>query len=43
LPLAVSSAVRVFSGGFRWSLFSVQSSPLFEFRLPLEFYPATPS
>jgi hypothetical protein len=28
---------------FRWSLFSVQSSPLFEFRLPLESHPAKPS
>jgi hypothetical protein len=43
LPLAVSSAVWFSSHGFRWSLFSVQSSPLFEFRLPLEYYPAKPS
>jgi hypothetical protein len=26
----------------RWSLFSVQSSPLFELRLPLEYYPTKP-
>jgi hypothetical protein len=29
--------------GFAGHLFSVQSSPLFEFRLPLESYPARPS
>jgi hypothetical protein len=43
LPLAVSPALWFFSDGCRWSLFSVQSSPLFEFRLPLEYYPAKPS
>jgi hypothetical protein len=43
LPLAVSSAVWLSRNGFRWSPFSVQSSPLFEFRLPPESYPAKPS
>jgi hypothetical protein len=43
LPLAISSAVRFFFRGFGWSLFSVQSSPLFEFHLPPEFRPAVPS
>jgi hypothetical protein len=43
LPLAVSSAVWLFFNGLRWSLFSVQSNPLFEFRLPPEYYPAKPS
>jgi hypothetical protein len=43
LPLAVPSAVWLSFNGLRWSLFSVQSNPLFEFRLPPEFYPARPS
>jgi hypothetical protein len=29
--------------GFGWSLFSIQSSPLLELRLPLEYYPTKPS
>jgi hypothetical protein len=43
LPLAVPSAVWSSLNRFRWSLFSVQSNPLFEFRLRLEYYPAEPS
>jgi hypothetical protein len=35
--------VWFFRGGLRWSLFSVQSNPLFEFRLPLESHPVRPS
>jgi hypothetical protein len=43
LPLAIPSAVWFFLNGIRWSLFSFQLTPLFGFRLPLEFYPAVPS
>jgi hypothetical protein len=43
LPLAVSSAVWFSRHRLRRSLFSDQTSPLFEFRLPLESYPAVPS
>jgi len=43
MPLAISSAVRSSLSGVDWSLFSVQFSPLFEFRLPPEFPPAVPS
>jgi hypothetical protein len=43
LPLAIPSAVWLSFSGLRWSPFSVQSSPLFEFRLPPEYYPAKPS
>jgi hypothetical protein len=41
--LAIPSAVRCSLTGLRWSPFSVQSSTLFEFRLPPEYYPADPS
>jgi hypothetical protein len=44
LPLAVSSAVwSSRSPGFAGYLSSDRTSPLFEFRLPLEHYPTTPS
>ena len=43
LPLAISSAVWFFLNGVRWSLFSVQSGPLFEFRLRSESRPTKPS
>jgi hypothetical protein len=44
LPLAVSSAVWLFLNGLR--LVAIQhpeSNPLFEFNLPIEYYPAKPS
>jgi hypothetical protein len=43
LPLAFSSALRFSLTGFDRSLFSIRSKPLFEFRVPPEFYPASPS
>jgi len=43
LPLAVSSAVWFSRKKLRWSRLSVQSNPLFEFRLPIEYYPVKPS
>jgi hypothetical protein len=43
LPLAVSSAVWSSRHRLRRPLFSDQTSPLFEFRLPLESCPAHPS
>jgi hypothetical protein len=43
LPLAVSSAVWPSRNGFRRDAFSSPTSPLFEFRLRLECYPARPS
>jgi len=43
LPLAVSSAVWLSHKRCRWSRLSAQSNPLFEFRLPLEYYPVKPS
>jgi hypothetical protein len=43
LPLAISSAVWFSRKRLRWSRLSVQSNPLFEFRLPVECYPAKPS
>jgi len=43
LPLAISSAVWFSRKRLRWSRLSVQSNPLFEFRLPVEYYPAKPS
>jgi hypothetical protein len=43
LPLAVSSALWSSSNGLRWSQLSDQSSPLREFHLSLESYPAKPS
>jgi len=43
LPLAVSSAARSSRKKRRWSRLSVQSNPLFEFRLPIESYPVKPS
>jgi hypothetical protein len=43
VPSAVSPALWFFPNGVRWSLFSFQSSPLFELGLPLEYYPALPS
>jgi hypothetical protein len=41
--LAVPSALWLSLNGLRWSLFSVPSNPLFESRLPPEYYPAKPS
>jgi hypothetical protein len=38
-----SSAVWGSLGGRRWSRLNSQSSPLFGFRLPPEYYPASPS
>jgi hypothetical protein len=38
-----TSAVWFFFGGRRWSRLNFQSTPLFEFRLPPEYYPALPS
>jgi hypothetical protein len=35
--------VWFFFGGRRWSRLNFQSTPLFEFRLPPEYYPASPS
>jgi len=43
LPLAISSAVWSSLNGIRWALFSIQSNPLFGFRLPLESFPTEPS
>jgi hypothetical protein len=43
VPLAVSSAVWFSRKRLRWSRLSVQSNPLFEFRLPIEYYPVKPS
>jgi hypothetical protein len=40
LPLAVPSAVWFVLNEVRWSLFSVQSSPLFEFRLRSRVLPS---
>jgi hypothetical protein len=37
-----TSAVWFSSGGRRWSRLNFQSTPLFEFRLPPEYYPASP-
>jgi len=38
-----TSAVWYFFGGRRWSRLNFQPTPLFEFRLPPEYYPASPS
>jgi hypothetical protein len=38
-----TSAVWFFFGGRRWSRLNSQQTPLFEFRLPPEYYPAPPS
>jgi hypothetical protein len=38
-----TSAVWFSFGGRRWSRLNSQSTPLFEFRLPPEYYPASPS
>jgi hypothetical protein len=43
LPLAISPAVWFSRNGIGRSPFSFQSNPLFELRLPLEYYPAKPS
>jgi hypothetical protein len=43
LPLAIPSALWFSHSGLRWSQSSVQSSPLFEFRLPPECCPTNPS
>ena len=38
-----TSALWFSLGGRRWSRLNFQSTPLFEFRLPPEYYPASPS